>query len=261
MGYETIASGDYSFAGGANNLFSSGLIKAAGLTSFNFSYSNINEPLSGAVGDHSVILGGANHNVLSASTASGIFVGSGNTVNSSVINSAIIGGYGINATVSNMVYVPSLTIVTGLTNDNNLTQVLVRANDGVIKYRTVQSIVDTVSGATSGATITAFTYNDSNTFVLVRNDGVSYSANFSTITGLTTSGDITPVTDSTVDLGTNIKRFRNINTISGTSSVWTSTTSVTTAALELGVDSSGNTRTITADNSIIQNDTLLGGVY
>jgi hypothetical protein len=261
MGYETIASGDYSFAGGANNLFSSGLIKAAGLTSFNFSYSNINEPLSGAVGDHSVILGGANHNILSASTASGIFVGSGNTVNSSVINSAIIGGYGINATVSNMVYVPSLTIVTGLTNDNNLTQVLVRANDGVIKYRTVQSIVDSVSGATSGATITAFTYNDSNTFVLVRNDGVSYSANFSTITGLTTSGDITPVIDSTVDLGTPIKRFRNINTISGTSSVWTSTTSVTTAALELGVDSGGNTRTITANNSIIQNDTLLGGVY
>jgi hypothetical protein len=261
QGYETIASGDYSFAGGANELFSSGLIKSVGLTSFNFSYSNIDEPLSGAVGNHSAILGGGNHNILSAATASGIFVGSGNTVNTNVVNSAIIGGYGISATVSNMVYVPSLTIVTGLTNDNNLTQVLVRANDGVIKYRTVQSIVDTVSGATSGATITAFTYNDSNTFVLVRNDGVSYSANFSTITGLTTSGDIIPVTDSTVDLGTTIKRFRNINTVSGTSTVWTSTTSVTTAALQLGLDSSGNTRTITADNSIIQNDTLLGGVY
>jgi hypothetical protein len=31
--------------------------------------------------------------------------------------------------------------------------------------------------------------------------------------------------------------------------------------LDLGVDSLGNGRQITANNSVIQNDTLLGGVY
>lgn len=67
--------------------------------------------------------------------------------------------------------------------------------------------------------------------------------------------------DATIDIGTPINRFRNINTVSGTSTVWTSTTSVTTAALILGLDSSGNTRTITANNSVIQDDTLFGGIY
>jgi len=72
---------------------------------------------------------------------------------------------------------------------------------------------------------------------------------------------IVPTIDGTIDLGVIVNRFRNINTISGTSTVWTSTTSITTAALELGIDSSGNTRTITANNSVIQDDILLGGIY
>lgn len=73
--------------------------------------------------------------------------------------------------------------------------------------------------------------------------------------------DLVPNIDGAIDLGTPIKRFRDINTVSGTSTVWTSTTSVTTAALILGLDSSGNTRTITANNSVIQDDILFGGVY
>lgn len=72
---------------------------------------------------------------------------------------------------------------------------------------------------------------------------------------------IIPSVDGTIDIGYPSQRFRNINTISGTSTVWTSTTSVTTAALNLGIDSGGNTRIITADNSVIQNDTLFGGTY
>jgi hypothetical protein len=73
--------------------------------------------------------------------------------------------------------------------------------------------------------------------------------------------NIIPTADGTIDIGYPSQRFRNINTISGTSTVWTSTTSVTTAALILGLDSSGNSRTITADNSVIQNDILFGGTY
>ena len=73
--------------------------------------------------------------------------------------------------------------------------------------------------------------------------------------------DIVPVSDNTIDIGKPLTRFRGVNTFSGTSTYWTATASVTTAMLDLGVDSSGNTRQITANNSIIQNDTLLGGTY
>lgn len=77
----------------------------------------------------------------------------------------------------------------------------------------------------------------------------------------TFSSNIVPAVDGTVDVGYSSQRFRNINTINGYSTVWTSTTSVTTAVLELGLDSSGNTRIITANNSVIQDDTLFGGSY
>ena len=72
---------------------------------------------------------------------------------------------------------------------------------------------------------------------------------------------IIPSTDGTIDVGTPARRFREVNTYSGTSTYWTSTTSVTTPMLDLGLDSSGNTRQITADNSVIQNDILFGGSY
>ena len=72
---------------------------------------------------------------------------------------------------------------------------------------------------------------------------------------------IIPLLDAVIDLGIPLQRFRDINTVSGTSSVWTSTISVTTPLLDLGYDSMSNLRQITADNSIIQDDFLHGGVY
>lgn len=73
--------------------------------------------------------------------------------------------------------------------------------------------------------------------------------------------NIIPNVDNTIDVGSPVKRFRNINTVSGTSTVWTSTIKVTTPTLDLGNDSQGNLRQITANNSIIQDDSLLGGTY
>lgn len=73
--------------------------------------------------------------------------------------------------------------------------------------------------------------------------------------------NLTPVDDGDVSVGTQIKRFRELNSISGRTSIWVVTTKVETPELLLGVDSSGNTRTITANNSIIQDDILLGGTY
>lgn len=72
---------------------------------------------------------------------------------------------------------------------------------------------------------------------------------------------ILPTSDDTISLGSPIRRFRNVNTVSGTSTVWTSTDRVITPNLDLGLDGLGNQRTITADNSIIQNDILAGGSY
>lgn len=117
-----------------------------------------------------------------------------------------------------------------------------------------------INANVSGGTITGFTYNDNNSFIISLMDN-SFSASFTTITGITTSGDITPTIDNDVDLGTNILRFREINTVSGNSTVWTSTNSVTTNELNLGLDLNGNLRKITADNSILVDDNLDGGIY
>jgi hypothetical protein len=73
--------------------------------------------------------------------------------------------------------------------------------------------------------------------------------------------DLVPITDNNISVGQPNRRFREINIVSGSTSVWTVTTSVNTPALNLGLDLSGNTRIITADNSIIQNDILFGGGY
>jgi len=73
--------------------------------------------------------------------------------------------------------------------------------------------------------------------------------------------EILPTTDNLISLGSLGRRFRDINTISGTSTVWTATQKIITPILDLGLDLSGDTRIITADNSIIQDDILLGGDY
>jgi hypothetical protein len=75
------------------------------------------------------------------------------------------------------------------------------------------------------------------------------------------SGNVIPSVSDTYNIGTPIKRFRDINSISGTSTVWTSTNVVNTPNLNLGLDSDGNQRIITANNSVIQDDILLGGNY
>ena len=84
---------------------------------------------------------------------------------------------------------------------------------------------------------------------------------FACNTGVTIHSDFTPVIDNTINLGTSIKRFRDINTVSGTTTVWSATTKIYTPELDLGLDGLGNSRVITANNSIIQDDTLNGGAF
>lgn len=80
-------------------------------------------------------------------------------------------------------------------------------------------------------------------------------------TGITLHDSVIPQNDNTIDLGTPIRRFRDINTISGTTSYWTATVKVITPELDLGNDGLGNSRIITANNSVIQNDVLNGGTF
>jgi hypothetical protein len=146
------------------------------------------------------------------------------------------------------------------------------------------NLLDIFGGSVENTFITGFTYDNSNNLSIQRNDGVSFDVNISEFSGLTINGvlsactgvytsnlygcspitihdDLLPLNDGGSDLGTSVNRFRDVNTISGTSTVWTSTNKIITPELNLGLDSSGNTRTITANNSIIQDDILNGGDY
>ena len=80
-------------------------------------------------------------------------------------------------------------------------------------------------------------------------------------TGITLYDDVIPEPDNTINLGTQLKRFRDINTVSGTTTYWTATVKVITPEVDLGNDSLGNPRIINANNSIIQNDILKGGTF
>lgn len=87
------------------------------------------------------------------------FVHSSNsTVDVGANRSAIIGGQSITATNADTVYVPNLNINTAPANDNALTQVLVRATDGTVKYKTLGGLatfnwvtVTTIGGSTYNA--------------------------------------------------------------------------------------------------------------
>jgi hypothetical protein len=88
-----------------------------------------------------------------------------------------------------------------------------------------------------------------------------------TLKNLTTN-TIEPSLDITYDAGTPTKRFRSLNSYSGKTTVWEvgsqtrlTTNTVETKTLDLGQDLSGNTRQITANNSIIQDDILYGGTF
>jgi hypothetical protein len=106
---------------------------------------------------------------------------------------------------------------------------------------------------------------DSPSFNNVSFSGEAFGGNIyaDTITGETyyVNNKIEPLNDNSVDIGSSSKRFRNINTVSGASTFWTASTEVYTQNLNLGNDLLGNSRIITANNSVIQDDTLFGGTY
>lgn len=134
------------------------------------------------------------------------------------------------------------------------------------------TISDIVSSAFTGGTVNGFT----NFIAGISATTVSACTSIQTNKIVSCSGDtqislssgqtifnttLTPNIDGAIDVGTTSKRFRDVNTVSGNSTVWTSSIKVNTPTLDLGLDSQSNLRQITADNSIIQDDALLGGTY
>jgi hypothetical protein len=110
--------------------------------------------------------------------------------------SVVLGGQNITGSTDDTVYVPNLNINTAPSNDDSLTQVLVRASDGVVKYKSASSFGGgtsftggTVAGATSftggltANTFSATTYYGLPTDVYIT--GGTYFAGTTTFTNTT----------------------------------------------------------------------------
>lgn len=131
-------------------------------------------------------------------------------------------------------------------------------NGSVTKYYVIEPSGNVFTGSTisGNLTVSGNIYNcDSGSTIFV-----------STLSGCTDDiinlgSNLLPITDNTITLGSPVRRFRDINTFSGNSTVWTSSNQIITPNLNLGLDSQNNLRVITADNSIISNDFLHGGNY
>lgn len=113
-------------------------------------------------------------------------------------------------------------------------------------------IIETIEGT---PTISACTGVYTNT-VISCDSGTQISLN---PTDITINKNLIP-SDLNIDLGSIGNRFKTINTVSGSSIFWSSTT-VSTLGLDLGLDNLVEPRIITANNSVITNDILFGGSY
>ena len=78
---------------------------------------------------------------------------------------------------------------------------------------------------------------------------------------ITIASDIVPQSDGLISVGTPVRRFREINSVSGMTTIWASSIRVVTPEVTLGYDSDGELRILTANSSVLQNDNLLGGSY
>lgn len=174
-----ISSGDYSFIGGGGsnsattqnsaivggykNIISGGAYAAhsfIGGGGYN-SISTLQSVILGGkhssiqgYGYYSAIIGGRNHTINNGFYSAII----GGLNNYATGNAVVIGGNNITGSSNNTVYVPTLNLNNVPDNDNALNQVLVRATDGIVKYKDASSF--TFTGNTSGTCITSLYVTD-----------------------------------------------------------------------------------------------------
>lgn len=132
----------------------------------------------------------------------------------------------------------------------------------IVKYFVVQPNDNTLTGSTGDFNVGGDLYvcNSGSTLYTEIIEpcvtGVTISSNFTVYNTI-----VEPTIDDNSSLGTPTRRWRQVNTVSGTSTVWASTDRVITPNLDLGLDSNSESRIITANNSVIQDDILDAGGY
>jgi hypothetical protein len=155
-----------------------------------------------------------------------------------------------NKKVSQLPYVP----FSGITPEDDVLIVSYETGVGITSRTTKQDVVDFVFNDTTQRLTSGVTTNQITSFS--GNSTIEFSTN-----EITLNQSLIPKVDNQTDIGTPIKRFRNVNTVSGSTTFWSASVEVQTPLLNLGNDSQGNSRIITANNSVIQSDTLFGGGY
>jgi|688.fasta_scaffold28662_3 hypothetical protein len=128
----------------------------------------------------------------SGSTASGAnsFIHSvGSTVSGN--RSVVLGGFGINGTSNDFVYVPSLNINTTPTNNDSNAQILSRnSSTGNIEYTNLSLLT-----AYTDTFVTGFTYNNANRLTISRNGSQpDLTVSINNFTGLTVNGSLSATT-------------------------------------------------------------------
>lgn len=159
----------------------------------------------------------------------------------------------------------TLNILSNPITANTEQCILVRSLDGSIKIReasslissavTLQTLQEVMSiGSTSSTISDVFIETSSGSSITFKSDTASLILdNVISATTISLGGDIIPQNDNTVDLGSTIKRFRNLNTVNGVAVNFTASTKIKTSQIELG------NVILTQDNVILTGQTLEGG--
>lgn len=132
----------------------------------------------------------------------------------------------------------------------------------ITKIYVVEPIATVVQSLTANTIVTgSLTIEDD-----LYNCSSGSTAFFNTISACTDNtinvgANLVPTVDNTFDVGTPIRRYREVNTVNGMSSIWASTVRVVTPEVTLGYDSMGELRILNANSSILQNDVINGGSY
>ena len=199
-GVNTTASGIISHAEGESTIASGNDSHAEGLGSQAIG------DMSHAEGNFTTAIGDNSHAGGSNSIANGdtsFIHSSGSTVTGA--RSAVIGGQGISGVTDDTVYVPNLNIDTIPENDNALTDVLVRANDGTVKYKALSSFGDIyTTGITINGSTLEFNRNDISNAYSINLSGIS-ETNLGNVLFVSTNGD-----DLTAQKGDLHNPWRNI---------------------------------------------------
>lgn len=127
-----------------------------------------------------------------------------------------------NKKVSQLPYVP----FSGITPEDDILIVSYETGTGITSRTTKQDVVDFVFNDTVQRLYSGITTNQIDSYS--GNSTIELSTDETLI-----NQSLIPKVDNQIDVGTSIKRFRNINTVSGSTTYWTSTVEVQTGQLNL----------------------------